>query len=257
MEPLAAVATALRDEVAAIANWLDDVPEPSFAQPSILPGWDVRTLVGHIRMVVGGAIDRLGTRSAPPATPVAEYVKRFRRDADDIARRTLDATGENPPAELVGAHRAMADPVRAVAGMAPSPVLLGPRGPIRADDWLASRVVEVVVHADDLSRSLPEQPPVAPVRAALAVATRALAEIFAGQAPGRSVEMRVPPFAAVQAVAGPRHTRGTPPSVVETDPLTWIRLATGRVAWTAAVASGDVRASGSRADLTRYLPLMS
>jgi hypothetical protein len=100
---------------------------------------------------------------------------------------------------------------------------------------------------------LPSASPVPLVRAALAVATRTLAEIMAAQAPGRSVELRVPPFIAVQAIAGPRHTRGTPPSVVETDPLTWIRLATGRVAW----ADAAVSASGQRADLSTYLPLMS
>ena len=69
--------------------------------------------------------------------------------------------------------------------------------------------------------------------------------------PGRSVEVRVPPFVAVQAIAGPRHTRGTPPNVVETDPLTWLRLATGRVAWVDAVAANALRASGTRADLRR------
>ena len=67
----------------------------------------------------------------------------------------------------------------------------------------------------------------------------------------------VPPFVAVQAVAGPRHTRGTPPNVVETDPVTWLRLATGRLAFTDAVAAGAVRASGTRADLTDQLPLLS
>ena len=64
------------------------------------------------------------------------------------------------------------------------------------------------------------------------------------------------PVAAVQVVAGPRHTRGTPPNVVETDPLTWIRLATGRLGWAEAVRNGAVRASGARADLSEYLPLV-
>ena len=73
--------------------------------------------------------------------------------------------------------------------------------------------------------------------------------------PGRAVEVRVPPVAAVQCVPGPRHTRGTPPNVVETDPVTWIRLATGRLAWAEAVASGAVQASGARADLAPYLPV--
>ena len=74
-------------------------------------------------------------------------------------------------------------------------------------------------------------------------------------APGRSVEVRVPPFGAVQCVAGLRHTRGTPPNVVETDALTWVMLAAGRTQWPAAVAGGAVLASGSRADLSPYLPL--
>jgi hypothetical protein len=79
--------------------------------------------------------------------------------------------------------------------------------------------------------------------------------LLASQAPGRSVEVRVPPFAAVQCVAGPRHTRGTPPNVIETDPRTWILLAAGRLTWADAASGGKVSASGSRADLTAYLPL--
>jgi hypothetical protein len=88
-----------------------------------------------------------------------------------------------------------------------------------------------------------------------AVSCRRLAETFAARVPGRSVELRVAPFIAVQAVPGPRHTRGTPPNVVETDGLTWLRLATGRMEWADAVGSGAVRASGQRADLHEFLPL--
>lgn len=79
--------------------------------------------------------------------------------------------------------------------------------------------------------------------------------LLAERAPGRSVEVRVPPYAAVQVVEGVRHTRGTPPAVVETDPATWVDLATGALGWTEAVASGRVRASGERTDLAPYLPL--
>ncbi|GGK78093.1 sterol carrier family protein [Ornithinimicrobium pekingense] len=92
-------------------------------------------------------------------------------------------------------------------------------------------------------------------RATLATAVRYTTEELAARAPGRSVEVRVPPFAAVQCVEGPRHTRGTPTNVVETDPQTWLGLVTGRTGWAEAVASGAVRASGTRADLTAYLPL--
>lgn len=92
-------------------------------------------------------------------------------------------------------------------------------------------------------------------RAALGLVCRHLAQRLAELAPGRSVELRVPPFAAVQLIDGPRHTRGTPPSVVETDPLTWLDLAAGRLTWVAAVRAGAVRASGERSDLSPLLPL--
>lgn len=94
-----------------------------------------------------------------------------------------------------------------------------------------------------------------PSEADLRDATRFLLEELAARAPGRTVEVRVPPFGAVQCVAGPRHARGTPPNVVETDPLTWLRLAAGSLGWGAAVTAGDVRASGERADLSALLPL--
>ncbi|MDQ1667051.1 MAG: hypothetical protein QOH75_3082 [Actinomycetota bacterium] len=94
-----------------------------------------------------------------------------------------------------------------------------------------------------------------PARSDLRDATRFLLEELAARAPGRTVEVRVPPFGAVQCVAGPRHTRGTPPNVVETDAPTWLALASGRLEWAAAVAQGRVRASGERADLSEHLPL--
>ncbi|MGW4061094.1 sterol carrier family protein [Amycolatopsis sp. NPDC004747] len=96
----------------------------------------------------------------------------------------------------------------------------------------------------------------APARPELAAAVRLSLRALAADAPGRTVEVRVPPFAAVQCVEGPRHTRGTPPNVVETDPRTWLELATGQLDWTTAVADGRVSASGSRADLSHWLPLL-
>jgi hypothetical protein len=86
--------------------------------------------------------------------------------------------------------------------------------------------------------------------------TKHFLALLAQRAPGRSVEVRVPPYAAVQAIPGVRHTRGTPPAVVETDPETWVALATGELAWEDAVVSGRVAASGERAELAPYLPLV-
>jgi hypothetical protein len=90
---------------------------------------------------------------------------------------------------------------------------------------------------------------------ALRCAVVHLLGLLADLAPGRAVEVRVPPYAAIQCVAGPRHTRGTPPNVVETDAVTWIRLATGRISWANAAGDRLVSASGPRADLSEYLPL--
>lgn len=94
----------------------------------------------------------------------------------------------------------------------------------------------------------PDRPPVRD-------AVRELLAELRLRAPGRSVEVRVPPYGAIQCVEGPRHTRGTPPNVVETDPITWIEIATGRKTWHEAVTAGKISASGVRADLSAYLPL--
>jgi hypothetical protein len=116
----------------------------------------------------------------------------------------------------------------------PAEALVAAVAPVRA--WLAGEA---------------EQPP----RAVVGTAVKTTARWLAQQVPGRSVELRVPPHVAVQLVPGPRHTRGTPPNVVETDAATWLRLATGATSWDDAVAEGKVSASGNRADLRAHLPL--
>ena len=89
----------------------------------------------------------------------------------------------------------------------------------------------------------------------LRLLTKHFLAVLESRAPGHSVEVRVPPYAAVQVIPGVRHTRGTPPAVVEMDAATWISLATATLSWADAEAAGLVRASGERADLTPYLPL--
>jgi len=85
--------------------------------------------------------------------------------------------------------------------------------------------------------------------------TKQYLALLQAKAPGYSVEVRVPPYGAVQAVEGGRHTRGTPRAVVETDPATWLAVASGELSWADAVAAGRIRASGERTDLSPYLPL--
>ncbi|MET8422850.1 sterol carrier family protein [Nocardia sp. NPDC004860] len=104
---------------------------------------------------------------------------------------------------------------------------------------------------------LRDETTVPPSRTELAAAVRGTARALAADAPGHSVEVRVPPFVAVQCIEGPRHTRGTPPNVVETDSRTWLLLATGLLGFDAARESGALSASGSRAgEVARWLPVV-
>ncbi len=113
-----------------------------------------------------------------------------------------------------------------------------------ADGWSAVNAV---------SDAIAEQ--VSPDAATMACAVRFLLEELAEVAPGNSVEVRVPPLGATQCIEGPRHTRGTPPNVVEMSPETWFAVATGSLGWVDAVAAAKVSASGTRADLADVLPL--
>ncbi len=99
----------------------------------------------------------------------------------------------------------------------------------------------------------PGPPPVP--RSTLATAVRYSLEEVTARAPGNSVEVRVPPFGVTQCVEGPRHTRGTPPNVIECDAATWLAMVSGRLSWADAVGAGKVAASGLRADLSGLLPL--
>ncbi|GHG51825.1 hypothetical protein GCM10012320_21550 [Sinomonas cellulolyticus] len=127
---------------------------------------------------------------------------------------------------------------------------------ITHDDGRAAVAAWRAAHAEGAERQEgdavghPEVP-----RQTVATAVRYLLEELAETAPGNSVEVRVPPFGVAQCVEGPRHTRGTPPNVVETDAPTWLGLATGSVSWTDALASGRLSASGIRTDLSEFLPL--
>lgn len=249
-----AARAAFREQSALLRRYLQVVTAEQAERNSVLPDWDVRTLVGHLVLVheaMSGDLHR-----PTKATPIAahEYVQQYRGSAGELHDASVALTGAAGVDELVDRMNVAADALATVlTGDLPAVVQAG-RGPVRTLDYLTSRVVELVVHADDLTRSLPEPVPLA--RAAVALTVRSLAEFLVVRAPGRTVEVRIPPFVAVQAIAGPRHTRGTPPNVVETDPATWIRLATGRTDWSDAVAAGLVHASGQRGDLSEYLPLL-
>lgn len=131
-----------------------------------------------------------------------------------------------------------------------------PAGATPADD-VVDLLIELVLVVDALSTAVPPAPGPSLPPAALRITVRTLLDRLAAASPGRSVEVRVPPFAAVQCVEGPRHTRGTPANVIETDAWTWIRLASGTWHWDQAVACHAIKASGSRADLRAHLPVLA
>jgi uncharacterized protein (TIGR03083 family) len=260
-------ADALVEQGRTVHRWLAALPPEDFARASVLPGWDVRTLTGHLLLVHAGLTRLLGKPSGKRQVPTYEFVRRYRRDVAMITEATLAATADHTGPELVDQLSAALDELEhALSDQASQlSVIETPRGPATVGDFIATRIVEVVVHTDDLSRSLADREPITLHQAGLSRCTRTLAEILAGQQPGRSVEVRIPPYAAVQCSIthggvtdpGPRHTRGTPPNVVEMDPMTFLRLATGRIRWDDAVAAGTVSASGLRANLAPALPLLS
>ena len=256
---------ALVEQGWALHDWLAELAPDAFARPSVLPGWDAHALLAHLDQLVAGMLDVLARPSGSAPLPNAVLVERYA--PDETSRRVVDHAAAYAPGVLLDRLADGLESAAAVLGSAePAPAAVASaRGPVTPGDFLATRVVELVVHADDLSRTFPGREPVPLVRGALGVACRALTGILAVRHPGRSVEVRVPPYAAVQISVlrggvtdpGPTHTRGTPPNVVETDAVTFLRLCTGRTSWPAALAAGKVAASGLRADLAEMLPLLA
>lgn len=251
------VRNALAAQVETVRTAAHECTAEQLAAPSGLPGWDVHHLLVH----VAGQIDALPRLLAEPApkarraeTDLSAWAVSTAGIAEVLDSRTKEQAASVPDA--ASAIDAAAEELEPVLEMAVREDVLLPHrfGAMRALDFTVTRLVELVVHSDDLARATGVPP--ALDRYALATVVRLLADALAVKAPGGSVEVRVPPFAVVQCLEGPRHTRGTPPNVVETDPLTWLRLATGRVGWERARAAGAVSASGPRADLSDVLPVL-
>ncbi|MER5867879.1 sterol carrier family protein [Kitasatospora sp. NPDC002040] len=231
-------------------------------RPTRLGDWNVRLLIAHLGFCLDW-LPRHLDQPVPDGAPLSlvEWVGITRTAAaaiDAAVQEHAEGAFAGSPAEVAAEFDVAGDLLlRALErpeAADPARRFVIRFGPMLVTDFLVTRLVETVVHADDLAAALglaafPHD------RQALAAVTRLLADAFADQAPGGAVELRVPPYAVVQAVPGPRHTRGTPPNVVETDPLTWIRLATGRTDW-AAELDTTLRASGERSDLAEYLPVM-
>ncbi|TXS36762.1 maleylpyruvate isomerase family mycothiol-dependent enzyme [Streptomyces sp. OR43] len=224
--------------------------------PSGLGAWTVRELAVHVAMALSHVSRNLELPEpvlAKPEVTLLEWPFSTAGRAGRIADDTVALAAARP--DLDALYGEVADRFEALVPTVSEDRLLATRvGAMRLGDFLVTRTVELVVHTYDLNEATGLGIPYD--RQALAACTRLLADALAEKAPGGSVEVRVPPFAVVQCVQGPRHTRGTPPNVVETEALTWIRLATGRTQWVRELDEAKVSASGERADLSALLPLM-
>ncbi|MFE2722042.1 sterol carrier family protein [Kitasatospora sp. NPDC059327] len=258
---LAAQTGALRTAVRELCA--DPAAEPLLARPTRVGRWSVRELLAHLAVQLDWVPAHLDDPlEGRPPLDLLGWVSRVAEVApllDAGAREHAAAEFGGSPAAVATAFERAADALLAALDR---PEAADPQrrfeirlGSMLLSDLLVTRLVETVVHADDLADALgtaafPHD------RQALAAVTRLLADAFADRTPGGAVELRIPPYAVVQAVEGPRHTRGTPPNVVETDPLTWIRLATGRTDWATAMDAAALSASGERSDLAAYLPVL-
>ncbi|ATL28908.1 maleylpyruvate isomerase family mycothiol-dependent enzyme [Streptomyces formicae] len=252
----AKIRTAVLAQFGAVREAVATLTPEQLARPTRLGDWTVHELSAHLAMVLGTVHRYLGLPE--PAThevplmdwPFATVTAAAQVDVDtrEIAENAGTELDELFTRTLTGIEESLA--------AAPDSRLVPSRfGAMTLGDFLVTRTVELTVHTDDLNDAVPGLD-VPYDRQCVAACTRLLADALAVKAPGASTEVRVPPYAVVQCVEGPRHTRGTPPNVVETDPLTWIRLATGRTDWKTALDAAKVSASGERADLSDLLPIM-
>ncbi|WP_103532018.1 maleylpyruvate isomerase family mycothiol-dependent enzyme [Streptomyces sp. SM11] len=249
--------TAVLAQFAHVRDAVRTLTPAQLARPTRLGDWTVRELAAHVAMGLSSVARSLAPPEPPGPGPevtlltwpsvTAAHAARIAEDVEELAAARTDLATLYEEAE--------AGFTEAVPATGAGERLLSSRvGSMRLSDYLVTRTVELIVHTDDLNEALGSEIPYD--RQALAACTRLLADALADRAPGGSVEVRVPPFAVVQCIGGPKHTRGTPPNVVETGPLTWIRLATGRTEWAKALEDAEVSAGGERADLAELLPLL-
>lgn len=254
---LDAVRAGVIDQHRLVDEMVDALDPTAFDRPTRLGAWTVAQLVAHLALSMSAIARYLDAEPAPqPAIDVRGWADLAVTAAPSVDERATAMADGARPAELRGALRTARLAAESALARGPESFVVAARfGAMRLPDYLATRCVEATVHALDLAAALDVEPAVD--RHAVGAAVRLLAGVLAARAPGRAVEVRVPPYAAVQCVAGPRHTRGTPPNVVEATPVAWLELATGRLGWNDAVGTGQVRASGERADLSALLPVLT
>lgn len=253
-------AASLLSQLGKTSAWLEALPESAFSRQTPLPGFSVRDVTAHLVILIEDTVASLQHPTSVRPTSLDDHLHTIQHDRGRTLEQTrLVAGSESGPGLARQLATKVVDLEEALSGDQPPAIVETDVDPLRTVDLLRCALIEVVAHSDDLSRAVPgEGVPLDP-QARLDV-PRILAEVLERRFPGRSVELRVPPATAVQVAAeagGPTHTRGTPPALVETDPITFVRLCTGRLGWDDAVRMGPVRASGAHADLSRMFPVLT
>ncbi len=205
-------------------------------------GWTVADLETHVAITARGLVRIAEAGADGPVTGgLDDWARQLPGFADE-----LDAMAKAERLSLAPQAKA----VRGVLERHPQDrVVAQLTGRHSLRDAALFRLVEAVVHGLDAA--------ISPDGTALRIVVKELARMLAERHPGKSVEVRIPPYTAVQCMEGPQHTRGTPPNVVEADAVAFVRLCAGRDAWADLVRTGRVRASGERSDLSAQLPLLS
>lgn len=247
--------------LAQLVGRLDDL---ELALPTLLGDWTVAELVAHLTANIE-AVPRYLTRegAARAEIDLIGYLSAMADYAPGVAQRARDlvdgASADSLRRGLLTGAVEAAVALQRAGDDAGDRVVAARLGALPLGDFLVTRCIEGTVHGLDLATALDRPPEEVVLADAHRVTVRALAALLAARHPGRTVEVRVPgPLGtAVQCIEGPRHTRGTPPNVVEADPATFVLVTTGRLDWADALAAGRLRASGERADLSPYLPLIA
>jgi uncharacterized protein (TIGR03083 family) len=227
------------------AQWtrlVDALPRLDPTAASRVEGWTVRDVHAHLTATTNGLVRILAAEAPATADTDVDGWARALPGLAGVADADARA-GEAALSEAVARARA------ALAEADEKQVVQQRTGAHTLFDAVRFRLVEGVVHGQDVG--------IDPDPIAQRIVVKTLVEVLAARAPGHAVELRVPPYTAVQLMEGPRHTRGTPPNVVEMGPAAFLALACGRTTWHDAVREGRVRASGERADLSGLLPVVS
>lgn len=240
-----------------VASFLTSLRAAEFCRT--VPGTThrVRDVAAELLMAQNQLLEALDRPTAERPQPLAIHVDGLRLSRSHLKELAGELAEHESGPDLAGQFQQQMHEIGRRLRSGDLPDVVSIPTPLRLADLLRLVAVAFALHSDDLTRAVPAHRPVQWHRGVIADAVRALAETMRARYPGREVEIRVPPFAAIQCGtgSGPRHTRGTPPNVVECEPIPFVRLCRGRQNLPDAVRQGHLRASGVRADISDWLPL--